>query len=123
MHQVLGEGGDGEHRAVAAQARPGVLVGGDGGERDRQPLPRRGQVAGDDRRVLLAAGPRASMWLLTVLPLSGPLVAVLLGLPLAEVYGSAPAMVAAAVGLVLTCLGWSWSRALLRRALRPALVG
>lgn len=82
----------------------------------------RERAAGDDRRSVLAAGPRASMWLLTVLPLSGPLVAVLLGLPVAEVYGSGPAMVAAGVGLTLTCVGWLWSRTLLRRALRPAEV-
>lgn len=82
----------------------------------------RERAARDDRRSVLVAGPRASMWLLTVLPLSGPLVAVLLGLPVVEVYGSPAAKVAAAVGLTLTCVGWLWSRTLLRRALRPGEV-
>ena len=71
---------------------------------------------------MLAAGPRASMWLLTLLPLTGPLVAVVLGLPVVEVYGSATAGAAALVGLCLTGSGWLWSRRLLGRALRPAVV-
>lgn len=83
----------------------------------------RERAAADDRRSVLAAGPRASMWLLTLLPLSGPAVAVLLGLPVDEVYGGYAALVAAAVGLALTCAGWLWARGLLRRALRPAEVG
>lgn len=83
----------------------------------------RERAAGEDRRSVLAAGPRASMWLLTLLPLSGPVVALLLGLPVTEVYGSGAAMVAAGVGLTLTCVGWLWSRALLHRALRPTEVG
>lgn len=82
----------------------------------------RERAASDDRRTVLAAGPRASMWLLTLLPLSGPLVALLLGLPVGEVYGSAVALVAALGGLLLTGLGWFWSRTVLRRALRPAEV-
>ncbi|MFC7490036.1 MULTISPECIES: type II secretion system F family protein [unclassified Knoellia] len=80
----------------------------------------RERTASDDRRTVLAAGPRASMWLLTLLPLSGPLVAVVLGFPVLEVYGSTPALAAATVGLGLTGLGWFWSRTVLRRALRPA---
>lgn len=83
----------------------------------------RERAAADDRRTVLAAGPRASMWLLTVLPLSGPLVAVLLGLPVTDVYGGVAALVATAVGCVLTGVGWLWSRGLVRRALRPAEVG
>ncbi|GAA4118889.1 hypothetical protein GCM10022415_18390 [Knoellia locipacati] len=83
----------------------------------------RERAAAEDRRTVLAAGPRASMWLLTLLPLSGPLVAVLLGLPVTEVYGGVAALGATAVGCVLTGVGWLWSRALVRRALRPAEVG
>ena len=82
----------------------------------------RERAASDDRRMVLAAGPRASMWLLTLLPLGGPLVALVLGLPVGEVYGSAPSLVAAFGGLGLTGLGWLWSRTVLRRALRPAEV-
>ena len=82
----------------------------------------RERAASDDRRAVLAAGPRASMWLLTLLPLSGPLVAVVLGLPVGEVYGTGASLLAAAAGLCLTALGWFWSRTVLRRALRPAEV-
>ncbi len=80
----------------------------------------RERAESDDRRTVLAAGPRASMWLLTLLPLSGPLVALVLGLPVGDVYGSAASLVAAVGGLVLTGLGWLWSRTVLRRALRSA---
>ena len=93
--------------APAARAAAGVL-------RDR--------ASAEDRRTVLAAGPRASMWLLTLLPLSGPLVAVLLGLPVSEVYASPAAVLATGVGLALTGAGWLWSRALLRRSQRPAAV-
>ncbi|KGN33993.1 hypothetical protein [Knoellia aerolata] len=79
--------------------------------------------AGAERRTVLAAGPRASMWLLTLLPLSGPIVALLLGLPVGDVYGHGVAGAAALAGLSLTGLGWAWSRRLLSRALRPAVVG
>lgn len=82
----------------------------------------RERASSEDRRTVLAAGPRASMWLLTLLPLSGPLVALVLGLPVGQVYGSAASLVAAVGGLCLTALGWFWSRAVLRRALRPAEV-
>ncbi|CAN7201060.1 type II secretion system F family protein [Knoellia sp. LjRoot47] len=83
----------------------------------------RERAAADDRRTVLAAGPRASMWLLTVLPLSGPMVTVLLGLPVTDVYGGPAPLVAAAVGCLLTGVGWLWSRRLVRRALRPAEIG
>lgn len=83
----------------------------------------RERAAADDRRTVLAAGPRASMWLLTVLPLSGPLVAVLLGLPVSDVYGGVAALVATAVGCLFTGVGWLWSQRLVHRALRPAEVG
>ncbi|MFC7487256.1 type II secretion system F family protein [Knoellia sp. CPCC 206453] len=80
----------------------------------------RERTESEDRRTVLAAGPRASMWLLTLLPLSGPLVALVLGLPVGDVYGSSASLVAAVGGLVLTGLGWLWSRTVLRRALRSA---
>ncbi|WP_353952476.1 hypothetical protein V6K52_03255 [Knoellia sp. S7-12] len=82
----------------------------------------RERAASDDRRTVLAAGPRASMWLLTLLPLSGPLVALVLGLPVGDVYGSNASLAAAFGGLCLTAIGWFWSRTVLRRALRPAEV-
>jgi len=82
----------------------------------------RERATADERRAALAAGPRASMWLLTLLPLSGPVVSVLLGLPVDEVYGGAVAWASATSGLLLTGAGWLWSRRLLRRAVRPARV-
>lgn len=82
----------------------------------------RERCASAERQAVLAAGPRASMWLLTLLPLTGPLVAVLLGLPVSSVYGTGAAVSAAVAGLGLTGLGWAWSRFLLRRSLRPAVV-
>ena len=60
------------------------------------------------------------MWLLTLLPLGGPVVGVLLGLPVGEVYSRPAALASTALGGALTVLGWLWSRALLRRAARPA---
>lgn len=78
--------------------------------------------ASAERRAVLAAGPRASMWLLTLLPVTGPLVAMLLGLPVTRVYGTGVAGAAALVGLCLTAVGWLWSRRLLGRAIRPAVV-
>jgi tight adherence protein B len=78
----------------------------------------RGRVRASDRRAALVAGPRASMTLLTALPLAGPLLAVLIGLPVTSVYGSGPVAVVAGSGLLLTGAGWWWARTMLRRALR-----
>lgn len=80
------------------------------------------RAASSQRRAVLAAGPRASMWLLTLLPLAGPGVVVVLGLPVSEVYGTGGAGAAGLLGLGLTASGWLWSRRLLSRALRPAVV-
>ncbi|MFW5470736.1 hypothetical protein ACOCJ4_11875 [Knoellia sp. CPCC 206435] len=82
----------------------------------------RERSASEERRTVLAAGPRASMWLLTLLPLTGPLVAILLGLPVSAVYGTSAAVTAGLVGLCLTASGWAWSRRLLGRALRPSVL-
>lgn len=73
--------------------------------------------AGHDRRAVLAAGPRASMWLLTLLPVAGPAVTLVLGLPVRSVYGGPVALAAVVGGLILTALGWWWSRTILRRAM------
>ncbi|KGN32177.1 hypothetical protein N802_10905 [Knoellia sinensis KCTC 19936] len=83
----------------------------------------RERAASGDRRAVLAAGPRASMWLLTLLPLAGPLVTLVLGLPVRTVYGNPAALIAVVGGLALTALGWWWSRTVLHRALRPSEVG
>ncbi|MBR7743386.1 hypothetical protein KC207_08800 [Phycicoccus sp. BSK3Z-2] len=65
------------------------------------------------------AGPRASMRLLTALPLVGPLGGVLLGLDPASLYGSPAARASLAAGVVLTALGWLLARRLVARARRP----
>ncbi|MGL4743799.1 MAG: hypothetical protein ACRCXL_05355 [Dermatophilaceae bacterium] len=80
----------------------------------------RARVAARQRASVVLAGPRTSMWLLTALPLSGPLVGSLLGFGPAELYGARPAQVAAGAGVVLTSAGWLWSSRLLARAARPS---
>jgi tight adherence protein B len=68
----------------------------------------------------LAAGPRASARLLTLLPLVGPALAVLVGADPRDLYlSSAAAGASAVIGLVLTAVGWRWSRAMVVRAARP----
>lgn len=65
------------------------------------------------------ASPRATMRLLTTLPVVGPLVGWLFGLDPARLYlDTAPARVTAVVGLALFGGGWLWSRALTRGVCR-----
>jgi len=80
----------------------------------------RDRRADRQRARALAAGPRASMWLLTALPLLGPGVGLLVGMDPDRLYGSTPARAVALAGLLLTAVGWSWARRVLRRAGRPA---
>lgn len=75
-----------------------------------------------DRLRALTAGPRASMYLLTALPIAGPVVVVVLGMSPQEVYAAPLAIVLVVVGLVLTAIGWLVSRAILRRAARPTVL-
>ena len=83
----------------------------------------RGRAAAEAHRRVVAAGPRASMWLLTALPLGGPLVGVLLGIPATTLYGRPAAILSAVLGVGLTGVGWVWARAILRRAARPRVLG
>ncbi len=71
------------------------------------------------RRQVVLAGPRASMWLLSLLPATGPVVGLVLGIPLGTLYGSPPALASSGLGLMLTLAGWRWSRGILDRAGRP----
>lgn len=82
----------------------------------------RDQTRARERTRVLVAGPRASMHLLTALPVIGPGVVVLLGLPPGEVYGGVLGVGVVLVGLALTGLGWLVSRGILRRAARPSVV-
>jgi len=68
----------------------------------------------------LAAAPRTSQRLLTLLPLVGPLLAVLVGADPMSLYASSPVAAGSALlGLALTAVGWRWSRRLVTAAARP----
>lgn len=82
----------------------------------------RERARAEERAASLAAGPRASMYLLTSLPLVGPLALVVVGLPMNEVFGSPLALGLVGVGALLTGSGWLAARAILRRAGRPTRV-
>lgn len=69
------------------------------------------------------AGARASMVLLALLPASGPAIGLLFGLGPAELYGNPAGSLCVTVGVLLAGTGWLWSRAIMRRALRPSTVG
>lgn len=75
--------------------------------------------AANRRRAAAEAGPKASMWVLSILPLVGPLIAALAGVDVRAAYGTPAAGVSCAVGLALTSAGWWWARRLLRSASRP----
>ena len=75
------------------------------------------------RAGVAVAGPRTSMWLLTALPLVGPVGGALVGFGPERLYASGPARTVALVGLVLTAGGWWWARSVLTRAARPATTG
>jgi tight adherence protein B len=75
--------------------------------------------AAADRTAVVVAGPRASMLLLSALPLAGPAAAMLVGLSPGRLYDSTAARLLGATGLLLTAAGWWWARGLLRRARRP----
>lgn len=79
--------------------------------------------ASRQRTAVVVSGPRTSMWLLTALPVAGPLGAALVGFGPARLYATPGARVAAVAGLVLTGLGWLWARRLLSRAGRQATTG
>ena len=70
------------------------------------------------RRVAVAvAGPRATVFVLTALPLTGPLFGLACGLSPLELYlGSPLASVSAGAGLVLLLLGRLWCRHLVQKA-------
>ena len=64
-----------------------------------------------------AAGPRASMVVLALLPLSGPVVGLACGISLRELFLQSPlALASLGLGLLLAGVAWTWSRAILARA-------
>jgi tight adherence protein B len=79
--------------------------------------------ASRERAEVAVAGPRTSMWLLTALPLVGPVGGFLVGFGPDRLYASTASRAAATVGVLLTVTGWLWARAVLARAARPATTG
>ncbi|MDQ2781407.1 MAG: type II secretion system F family protein [Actinomycetota bacterium] len=72
------------------------------------------------RRVDAAlAGPRATALVLTCLPATGPVVAMLLGVPLSHLYANAGSLAAVLLGLGLVAAGWVWCRRLTRSVAYP----
>ena len=72
-----------------------------------------------DRVETALAGPRATMRLLTALPLVGPLVGWAFGVDPMRLYWAGPVtQLATLAGLGLLLLGWLWCRALVRRVCR-----
>ena len=79
----------------------------------------RAQIAQERRVAMATAGARATMNVLALLPLGGPLVALALGIDPAALYLHTPvAEVALVSGLVLTCVGRWWVRRLVSVAVR-----
>jgi len=75
---------------------------------------RRGKVA------VAVAGPRATVTVLTLLPLTGPLFGLACGIdPVALYLGSPIATFCAALGLALVWVGRVWCTRMVRRAVRP----
>jgi tight adherence protein B len=77
----------------------------------------RARARGRQRLATAAAGPRASMGVLCLLPLSGPLVGAAFGMGPQQLYLSSPiASASVLVGLVLATGSWWWSRRIIARA-------
>ncbi|MDO5503339.1 MAG: type II secretion system F family protein [Actinomycetia bacterium] len=69
---------------------------------------------------VLASGPRTSQRVLCLLPLLGPVLALLIGIDPRLLYLSSPlAAVSAVIGLLLTLVGTRWSRRMIEQAVRP----
>lgn len=80
----------------------------------------RREAATRRRHQAALSGVRTSMWLLTALPLVGPLGLALVGVDVGQTYaGSSVARLSVLVGLALTGAGWWTARAIVRRAVRP----
>lgn len=77
----------------------------------------RARARGRDRVASAAAGPRASMVVLCLLPASGPVVGMAVGVDPRSLYFSSPVATASlAVGVLLALGAWWWSRRILGRA-------
>ncbi len=80
----------------------------------------RRRAAARRRLAVALAGPRTSMWLLTLLPVLGPLGAAISGVDLVGTYvRSLPGALACGTGLVLTAAGWWTSMRIIAAAQVP----
>lgn len=79
----------------------------------------RQRIARERRLAVALAGPRATMTVLTVLPLAGPGVGLLLGIGPAELYSGVPALASVILGIVFLAVGRLWCAAMVRRLARP----
>jgi tight adherence protein B len=78
----------------------------------------RARTRSRQRLASAAAGPRASMGVLALLPLSGPVVGLACGVGLRDLYfTTALSTVSLLAGIGFAALGWWWSRTILERAM------
>lgn len=86
---------------------------------DRAAAQLRAALAGRRKLSAAVAGPRATVTVLTALPLTGPLFGLACGVPPVELYGNAVGGACLAAGLVLIALGRLWCGRLVRGAEHP----
>lgn len=79
----------------------------------------RQRTAREQRLAVAIAGPRATTTVLSLLPLGGPGVALLLGITPSELYSTAAAFASVLVGLVLLAVGRWWCARMVRGLARP----
>lgn len=84
----------------------------------------RGRQRSRQRLASAVAGPRASMAVLALLPLCGPLVGLAFGVsPRALYLSSGAAMASVVTGVLMGVLAWWWSRRIIAGAIRPSRRG
>lgn len=83
----------------------------------------RQRTARERRLAIALAGPRATTTVLSLLPVIGPGVALLLGISPAELYGSAPAVSSVAVGGLFLVVGRWWCARMVGGLARPRPAG
>lgn len=77
----------------------------------------RARIRSRERLASAAAGPRASMGVLALLPISGPVVGLACGIAPRELYFATTwSTVSLLLGIAFAGFGWWWSRNILRRA-------